>query len=601
MNEKSLIARIFLWKRFSSFTYLNTTQFLVVLNDSTFRLLVAFSLIYKLGVSYSSIIISVSGIVFVAPFLVFTMPAGELADKYSKQKVIIWSLVAEVIGMGYGIFAIYTENVVNAYAALFIVAVQSSVFTPSKYAILPEIVKPEEISRVNGMLTLATYVAIIIGSFLASFFTQVTDNNYILVAVFCFILALLGLFTSLQIEKTPVKNPTKKINPLFLVQVYKSLKLASKYPHLLLAVLASSYFMFMAAYTQLNVIPFGMQSLHITDAQAGYVFLVAALGIGVGSMIVAIISGKHVDLGIAIIGGFASSLSYIILYFFSNNIWMAVLMIFSLGLNGGLFIVPLDAYIQIASPEEDRGEIVASGTFLGFFGVLLASLSIGLFSDVFHISSAKGYLIIGLLSLTVSVFVLFGLPDYFTRFIATSFFRGFYKFTPINQPELKFYDTALIITKRYSFSIALALLQLYHRIAFIKFVKKQPSILYKPLYTLLHIIPYPVELPPEESNQILQRIYDKKMPLCLFLDGAFNFETDQKYEEIVRRILDQNNQPIIPLSIEGKRIEDDQKIHLNVFKNLPRPVSVTFGPKKEEKVVYSQAQELLDELNNKSR
>ncbi len=600
MNERSLIARIFLWKRFSSFAYLNTTQFLVVLNDSTFRLLVAFSLIHKLGASYSSVIISVSGIVFVAPFLVFTMPAGELADKYSKQKVIIWSLVAEVVGMGYGIFAIYTEGVVNAYAALFVVAVQSSVFTPSKYAILPEIVKREEISRVNGFLTLATYVAIIIGSFLASFFAQVTGSNYLLVSFFCFGIALLGLFTSLQIESTPVKNPTKKINPLFLVQVCKSLKLASKYPHLLLAVLASSYFMFMAAYTQLNVIPFGMQALHLTDAQSGYIFLAAAVGIGIGSMIVAIISGKHVDLGIAVVGGVASALSYVVLYLFSSNIWMAVLMILSLGLNGGLFIVPLDAYIQVASPEEDRGEIVASGTFLGFVGVLLASLSIGLFSDVLHITAAEGYLIIGLLSLTVSFFVLFGLPDYFTRFVATSFFRGFYRFTPVNLPELQFYDTALIITKRYNFTIALALLQLFHRIAFIKFVKKKPSIFSKPFYILLHIIPFPVELSPEESGQVLQRVYDKKMPLCLFLEGTFKFETDQKYEEVVKRILDQNSQPIIPLSIERKSIEDNQKVHFNLFRNLPHPISVTFGAKKGEKVEYSQAQELLDGLNSKS-
>ena len=33
-------------------------------------------------------------------------------------------------------------------------------------------------------------------------------------------------------------------------------------------------------------------------------------------------------------------------------------MILSLGINGGLYIVPIDAYIQLASPEKDRGEIV---------------------------------------------------------------------------------------------------------------------------------------------------------------------------------------------------------------------------------------------------
>lgn len=249
MTGQSPIARFFLWKRFSSFTYLNITQLLVTLNDSIFRLLVAFSLIDQLGINQSSNILFISGLLFVSPFLIFSMPAGELADKCSKQKVIVWTMVLEILAMVYAVYAMAWCSEFNAYASLFCVAFQASIFLPSKYAILPEIVKEEDLSKANGYMTLATYLAIIFGTFLASFFTQITKKNYVSVAIFCLIIAFLGFLSSLQIETTAVKNATKKIKIFFLLQVYKSLQLAKQYPHLLLTVLAGAYFVFTASFT----------------------------------------------------------------------------------------------------------------------------------------------------------------------------------------------------------------------------------------------------------------------------------------------------------------------------------------------------------------
>lgn len=593
MSQGSFFTRFFLWKRFSSFTYLNLTQLLVTLNDSIFRLLVAFSLIDKLGKDQSSTILFLSGVIFVAPFLVFSMPAGELADKCSKQKVIAWTLVAEILGMAYGIFAMHVGSVVNAYVALFVVALQASVFNPAKYAILPEIVKREDISKANGIMTLATYLAIIGGTFFASFITQVTDRNYTLVALICLIIAVLGFVFSLQIEKTEVKNPEKKINLLFLVEVYRSLKLASKYPHLLLAVLASSYFLFTASYTQLNIIPYGLQSLNITDVQAGYVFLAAALGIGIGSTIVAYTSSKHVELGISIWGAFGTSFSYIILFLFSKNIWIAVFMILSLGINGGLYIVPLDAYIQIASPEKDRGAIVASGSFLGFVGVLLAALSIGFFSDILHLTAAQGYFIIGLLSLAVSISILFLLPDYFTRFLALSLFRFFYHIEPKNQPPLDFYEPAVIITEHCGTQPIIALLQLYPRLLFLRLTKKRPSRWLKPFYFLLHILPYYIDSTIEEQKQFFEILGQKKMPLGLFLKVSPSKRRFEKAEEILTALLKQNPYPVIPAKIHSSHPQSSADSFFNLLKILPVKIEVDFKEKLSCQSEFSKIREKL--------
>ncbi len=595
MKGQSFIAQIFLWKRFSSFTYLNITQFLVTLNDAIFRFLVAFSLISILGTDKSGNIMFLSGLLFVAPFLVFSMPAGELADKCSKKKVIVYSLALEVLGMIYGIYAMFKCSEFNAYASLFFIAVQASIFVPSKYAILPEIVKKDELSKANGYMTLATYVAIILGTFLASFFTQITGENYTAVAAFCFILSALGFFTSLQIETTPAQNPDKKIKVMFLVEVYKSLKLAKKYPHLLLILLIGGYFVFTAAFTQLNIIPFGIQSLKITDVQSGYILLAAALGVGLGSLTVAIISGKNVELGIAIWGGVITSFSYILLGTFSNSLIFSVLMVLSLGFHGGLFIVPVDAYIQIASPEKDRGQIVAAGSFLGFLGVLIAALCLGFFTNVLKISAATGYLIVGLLTLVISIITIFCMPEYFSRILAVTFFKSFFHIDLHNQPHTDFYESVTILCRKYSILHILCMIYLYPRMGFVRFVKKRPSFFLKPINLLLHIIPIPIENE-EEFKQEVQKAVDKKMPLCIFLEGRKQLQEGDQYKKALENFFIQAKIPSIFLHIHKKAPQSGHKSVFNIFKAISRQVEANFSEKKNENLNFSKAQEALGQI-----
>jgi acyl-[acyl-carrier-protein]-phospholipid O-acyltransferase / long-chain-fatty-acid--[acyl-carrier-protein] ligase len=44
-----------------------------------------------------------------------------------------------------------------------------------------------------------------------------------------------------------------------------------------------------------------------------------------------------------------------------------------LGLAGGLFIVPLQSFLQARSPERERGRIFAANNFLNTAGMLLAA------------------------------------------------------------------------------------------------------------------------------------------------------------------------------------------------------------------------------------
>ena len=60
-----------------------------------------------------------------------------------------------------------------------------------------------------------TYLAIILGTFLASFITDITDKNFVFEACFCVLIAITGVLTSFGITRTAPQNSSKKINPVF--------------------------------------------------------------------------------------------------------------------------------------------------------------------------------------------------------------------------------------------------------------------------------------------------------------------------------------------------------------------------------------------------
>lgn len=529
-------------KRISSFSYLITTQFLVTLNDSIFRLVVTYSLIDLLGVSETNEIVALSAALFVLPFLLFSMPSGQLADRFSKKSVIIWTLWAEIVFMLLGLFAIFLKNPFFAYFALFLIALQSAVFNPPKYAIIAELEAPEKLSKANGIITLSSYLSIILGTFLASFILDLTNRSYVFVVILCIIFSTIALFTGYAIEKTPVKNPNCKISLLFVRDVFRSLKIAAKKKHLLLAIFAAAFFLYIAAYTQLNLIPFGIQSLGITDVQTGYVYLAAALGIGVGSILVALLSGKTIELGLSIWGAFGVGISYLLLYVFQSHLFVSCLLFFSIGMHGGLYVVPLDAYIQYASPEEDRGSIVAASLFLSFAGVLFSAATIALLGDVFSWNAATGFLWIGFFTIVFAAWVLFSLVEYVARLfavIATKFFFS------LEISEETIPTIGVISLKESSLVTLFSLVFCMQQILFIQWVSHKPSKLATFFYRVFNRIPVEISKEGEIRGDGLSRLLE-------LAELGYSFGAVEKNQGVVESLARKIGQSIYAAEIVRK-------------------------------------------------
>ena len=401
-----------------SLGFLNISQFLGVVNDNLFKLVLVFMLIDAQGPNRANTILSLAGAIFVIPFLLLSSSAGVLADRFSKQRILRYIKAVEIVIMMLAFFAFAYQSAWAGYSLLFLLAAQSAVFGPAKYGIIAELVPTNAISKSNGLITSFTYLGIIIGTFFASFMTEITDHNFWVVIAFALVLAVVGFLSSFGVRYTPPQGSKKKFNPYFIRTIFSTLHSVRDERHLLLAVSGSAYFLFIGAFTQLNIIPFAMQSLKLNEVAGGYLFLSTAFGIALGSYLAGKASRKRVELAMPCLSGLAISIFLICLSIFSSSLTLTIIFLFILGVAGGGFIVPCDSFTQVFSPQEKRGQVIAASNFLGFVGVLVASFSIFLFGEVLQFSSASSFFIIGIITLFFSFLLIFRLSDYLFHFLS---------------------------------------------------------------------------------------------------------------------------------------------------------------------------------------
>jgi acyl-[acyl-carrier-protein]-phospholipid O-acyltransferase/long-chain-fatty-acid--[acyl-carrier-protein] ligase len=407
----------------SAFAALNCTQFLGAMNDNIFKLLTVFCFISIEGAEASYRILSTVGVLYVIPFLFLSATAGTMADRFSKRTIIVLTKVAECCVMFLGVVSFLHKDKFLAYLALFLLACHSAIFAPCKYGIVPEIVPLQQISKANGFLTSSTFSAIIVGTFLASFLVDITSHNFVLAASVSCLFALIGLYTAFKIPKTAPAGSNRPISFHFVRELARNIPLIYKQPSLLTAVFGSAFFLLIGSYTQLNMIPYALESLRLTDVQGGYLFLITALGIGCGSLIVGKLSGRHVELGFVPLGGLGISCCLILLGTFSSNIYGVLFIVFMVGVFGGIYLVPLDSYIQFASPNAFRGQVIATGNFFAFFGVFLSASILYFFSEVLGLSPAKGFFVMGCVTLFVIAVITYAISGYVCRFFVSLLMR----------------------------------------------------------------------------------------------------------------------------------------------------------------------------------
>ncbi len=577
-----------------SFNWHNMTQFLGALNDNVFRWLLVFFLINMLGDDKVAAVTSKTGAVFVIPFLIFTPFAGVVADRFSKRNIIVITKFAELALMVLGLFAFYSGLERGIYIVLFMMCSQSAFFGPCKYGIIPELVKQDQISRANSFLEGMTYLAIVIGTAFAPWLADLLEPNFTLASVSCVVIAIAGLLTSFRIGKTQPMSTGETLAEQFSVKeasrIVKTIK-SDKY--LLMTVIASAYFMLLGGFAQINMIPFGMEVCGYTYIKSGYLFLIAAVGIGIGSWLAGKLSGRSVEFGIVPMGAVGMAVMSIGLGLMGyltdpGNIAMSTIfvMILVFGVSCGLFIVPIHAFIQMRAPDAIRGKVVAASNFLGWIGILIASGMIGLFCDKLGVPSSTMFLALGLLTLVLAVATVIILPDFLVRLVVVLITRVVYRIKVVGEENVPIEGPALIVSNHVSWadSVVLGATQ-QRRIRFVmdRAIYKNPAMHW--LFKLMRVIPISATDSPKKIVAALQQArqaMDDGYLVCIFAEGMIT-RTGMlgKFHAGFEKIVKGTNYPIIPTYLGGLWGSVLSHYHGELLsawpRRLPCPVSVHFG------------------------
>lgn len=597
-----------------SFWFLNISQFLGALNDNIFRGVMALALIARASDSFATGTdespLFIAGIVFALPFILFSSSAGVMADRFSKRRLIIMTNTLEVAIMTLGLWAFLSNSPFLIYSVLLLMAAQSTLFGPCKLGILPEIVPTHGLAFANGLMEMFTYLAIILGTVGAALVFGLCDGGAAFAStalcwrasILCIALATAGLIFSLFIKDTGVRASKKRPTPFFWKTVARNIRYCRKKPALLLTLIGTGFFLFLGGYVQLNVVPYGVEALGLSKAWSMNLFLALAFGIGVGSYLAGRISGRGVEIGLVPLGILLFAAMLILLAFPLKHVLIAGAALFLMGVGGGFYIVPLNAYLQKEAPAEDRGELIATSYFLSFVGLAAASGILLLLDEVLGVGPRGRFLVLGAGTLILTGYVIRVLPDHLIRFIARIVLRAVYRIRVVGAENVPARGGALLVANHAGLIDAPLMLAAQSRR--IRFLMERSFFERKPwtwLYRLFQVIPVSQKDGPKEilrSIKAARQALDEGYMVGVFGEGAITRTGNvMEFKKGFERIVKGSNHPVIPVHLHGvwgSRFSYGQD---GIRKNgLRRRIIVSFGASLPPETVAFQVRQAVLEL-----
>jgi acyl-[acyl-carrier-protein]-phospholipid O-acyltransferase/long-chain-fatty-acid--[acyl-carrier-protein] ligase len=359
------------------FWALIATQFQGAFSDNALKWLVSF-LVLEAGVSREQrdfLFVLVVPLVFAIPFLIFSIPGGYFADRFSKRRVTVWTKLLELLTMGGATYALWLNRLDLAAIALFLVCTQGAIFGPSKYGLMPELLPPSKLSWGNGVIELWTLLAAIGGTLAGGFLAHTFHGRQQWSGIILVTLSLLGLLNSLGISRVPAADPSRRYDWNWAKQLLDEIQRMRQDAVLWVAVIANTFFWFLGALLLLNIVLYATDILQVDEARSSYLLAALSLGIGAGSYLAGHASGRKIEMGMILPGMTGIVLATGGLFVPGLSYELVMLLLFALGVSAGFFVVPINALIQNRPKPEVKGRVIGASNFLSFGGIALQPLA----------------------------------------------------------------------------------------------------------------------------------------------------------------------------------------------------------------------------------
>jgi MFS family permease len=374
------------------FLPLFVTQFLGAFNDNLFKTALVLFVTYELY-SNPAIELRFSGIatgITTLPFFALSALSGQLADTHDKARIIRLVKTAEIGIMAVGGLGMMLGSVPIMLVALFAMGVHSTFFGPIKYAILPQHLHEDEVLGGTGLIEAGTYLAILGGTILAGFMSGREA------AILCLVVACAGWVSGRMVPAAPPMGATP---PLDFHIIRASIRLVSATMHirrLFLAICAISFFWTIGAVLIVEFPPL-VKNVFTADKEVASLFLaIFSIGVAIGSIAINRMLGAHVSAKFAPASVIAMGAFVVFLYVVADG-WQGLpdgrlynivqfsiqpraalvfLGLFGIAVTGGMFVVPLYAFLTTTVPKDETARTVAANNIVNSGAMVIGSLSV---------------------------------------------------------------------------------------------------------------------------------------------------------------------------------------------------------------------------------
>ncbi len=637
-----------------SFLALLVTQFLGAANDNAFRWLAVSIAIGVMGIEREGSALALGTVLFTVPYLLLANMAGFLADRFDKRAVIVWCKVAELVLASMLVGSILAGGVLGVkgslglmFVTVFLMGCQSALFGPSKFGSIPELVRTEKISSANGLMGMISVVAAALGTLGGLSLYQISESeiSYFVgyqsdanatstmwdlwpVMLVLLGMAVFGVFSSLMIRRLAPADPSRKMAKNPFRETARDLKVLFARPTILRVALGISFFWMMASLAQCNVNLYGEHVFGLSKSGVGILMVVLVGGVAIGSVLAGWLSHGRVELGIVPLGAVVIIIGTVGLCVVGWNaelpitrdatakvttpfvmsyvsFWFCSGFLFLLGFGAGLFLVPLEAFLQEEAEPQVRGTVIAGTNFLAFTLVILSSGVFFIERDLLGLSSSTIFLLCGIVSVPVLLYALYLLPMATVRFLVWLLLATNYRVRIRGHENIPKRGGALLVSNHVSYVdgwlVTLASTRQIRLMADGDFYKGSRIITW--MSNLFKVISINPNMGPKglvkalkEANQAVKN----GELVCIFAEGKLT-RTGQleKFQRGLLRVVDGTDCPVIPMYIDkiwGSIFSyHGGKIIYKWPRQWPHRISISFGePMQHPKNLGQVRQGVLD-------
>lgn len=351
--------------------------------------------------------------VFTLPWLLFSSHAGWMADRFPKRSVVIAAKALELVAMIAGGLGVVLVSWPLIFVMLFLMALQSTIFSPALNGSIPELYPQARVMRANSTLKTVTTSAILIGIILAGLaLSQKWASVWgvplgrAIVGGGVVAVAAAGLAISLGVPRRPPADPGARFPWRGPVDTLRELFRIRTDRLLAIAIVADAMVWFIAVVQILLVNEMGIRQFGLGEQATSFLVVAELGGVAVGGLLARRLAKglrwlRFQVAGFTLLGLPMVAMAGIPYLPAGWRVAAAAVLLLAAGVPGGLLLVPLESFFQTRPAPERRGTVIAAANFAGFFAMALA----GLASNPLNlwVTPTRSFAVVGALSLAAAV------------------------------------------------------------------------------------------------------------------------------------------------------------------------------------------------------